>query len=171
MSRLSDSPQPKLSPEAQTVYDTVTASNSGLPSTFQTLYANPLVGSGLANLHSAVSESGLESWVTYTVALTVAHERENQALWDSMEPLAREAGVSDAVIAGIAAGTGPRGLLPKEGIWVHFAQEVLRDKMRNSTWQATNHLAGVEGAVALAFVTCYYDMMARLNKTIGLETA
>ena len=101
MSRLSASPQPKLSPEAQTVYDTVTASNSGLPSTFQTLYANPPVGSGLANLHSAVSKSGLESWVTYTVALTVAHERENQALWDSMEPLARESGVSDAVIAGI----------------------------------------------------------------------
>ena len=50
MSRLSASPQPKLSPEAQTVYDTVTASNSGLPSTFQTLYANPPVGSGLANL-------------------------------------------------------------------------------------------------------------------------
>ena len=50
MSRLSASPQPKLSPEAQTVYDTVTASNSGLPSTFQTLYANPPVGSGMANL-------------------------------------------------------------------------------------------------------------------------
>jgi hypothetical protein len=118
-----------------------------------------------------MSQTGLETWVTYTVALTVAKERENQALWDSMEPLALEAGVSDVVIAGIAAGTGPRGLLPKEGIWVHFAQEVLRGKMRDSTWQATNHLAGDEGAVALAFTTCYYDMMARLNNAIGLETA
>jgi hypothetical protein len=171
MSRLSTSPQPKLSPAAQTVYDTVTAANSGLPSTFQSLFTNPPVGLGLANLHSMMSQTGLETWVTYTVALTVAKERENQALWDSMEPLAREAGVSDVVIAGIAAGTGPRGLLPKEGIWVHFAQEVLRGKMRDSTWQATNHLAGDEGAVALAFTTCYYDMMARLNNVIGLETA
>ena len=96
---------------------------------------------------------------------------EGGALWDSSVLLAREAGVSDAVIDGIAAGTGPRGLLPKEGIWVHFAQEVLRDKMRDSTWQATTHLVGHEGAVALAFTACYYDMMARLNRTFGLDTA
>ena len=101
----------------------------------------------------------------------VAHERENIALWDSFVPLAREAGVSEAVIDGISAGTGPRGLLPKEGIWVHFAQEVLRDKMRDSTWVATTHLVGDEGAVALAFTACYYDMMARLNRTFALETA
>jgi hypothetical protein len=113
----------------------------------------------------------LEPWVTLTVALTVAHERENEALWDSFVPLAREAGVSDAVINGIAAGTAPRGLLPKEGIWVHFAKELLQDKMRDSTWQAVTHLAGDEGAVGLAFTACYYDMMARLNRTFALDTA
>ncbi len=118
-----------------------------------------------------MGRTGLEPWVTLTVALTVAHERESQALWDSTVPLAREAGVSDAVIDGIAAGTGPRGLLPKEGIWVHFAQEVLRDKMRDSTWQATTHLVGDDGAVALSFTACYYDMMARLNRTFGLDSA
>ena len=101
----------------------------------------------------------------------MAHERENNALWDSFVPLAREAGVSDAVIDGIAAGTAPRGLLPKEGIWVHFTKEVLQDKMRDSTWQSTTHLVGDEGAVALAFTACYYDMMARLNRAFGLETA
>ncbi|MBT98588.1 MAG: hypothetical protein CL902_08165 [Dehalococcoidia bacterium] len=62
-------------------------------------------------------------------------------------------------------------MLPKEGIWVHFAKEVLQDKMRDSTWQATTHLAGDEGAAALAFATCYYDMMSRLNRTFGLESA
>ena len=54
---------------------------------------------------------------------------------------------------------------------MHFAQEVLRDKMRDSTWVATTHLVGDEGAVALAFTACYYDMMARLNRTFALETA
>ena len=171
MSRLSSTLNAKLSPEIQAKYESVTKSASGLSATFQALFANPRAASGLAGLHEAIGQIDLEPWVTYTVALTVAHERENIALWDSFVPLAREAGVSEAVIDGIAAGTGPRGLLPKEGIWVHFAQEVLRDKMRDSTWQATTHLVGDEGAVALAFTACYYDMMARLNRTFGLDTA
>lgn len=170
MSRLPTSLQVKLSPESQTLYERATA-DSGMAATFQALFANPSAGAGLAGLDSAVSQVGLEPWVTLTVALTVAHERDNQALWDSFEPLARKAGVSDAVIDGIAAGTAPRGLLPKEGIWVHFAKEVLQDKMRDSTWQSTTHLVGDEGAVALSFTICYYDMMARLNRAFGLETA
>ena len=171
MSRLSSSLNAKLSPEIQAKYESVTKSASGLSATFQALFTNPRAASGLAGLHEAIGQIDLEPWVTYTVALTVAHERENIALWDSFVPLAREAGVSEAVIDGIAAGTGPRGLLPKEGIWVHFAQEVLRDKMRDSTWVATTHLVGDEGAVALTLTACYYDMMARLNRTFALETA
>lgn len=171
MSRLSSTLNAKLSPEIQAKYESVTKSASGLSATFQALFTNPRAASGLAGLHEAIGQIDLEPWVTYTVALTVAHERENIALWDSFVPLAREAGVSEAVIDGIAAGTGPRGLLPKEGIWVHFAQEVLRDKMRDSTWVATTHLVGDEGAVALTLTACYYDMMARLNRTFALETA
>ena len=171
MSRLPTTLQPKLSSEMQTKYERATKAGSGLAATFQALFANPEVGSGLADLHEAAGRAGLEPWVTLTVALTVAHERDSETLWDSFVPLAREAGVSDAVIDAIAAGTAPRGLLPKEGIWVHFAQEVLRDKMRDSTWQATTHLVGDEGAVGLAFTACYYDMMARLNRSFGLDTA
>ncbi len=171
MSRLPTSPHSKLPSEAQSAYDRVVSSESGLAITLQSLFANPQVGVGMATLQTAVNQTGLEPWVIFTVALTVAHERDNQTLWESFEPMAREAGVSNAVIEGIAAGTAPRGLLPKEGIWVHFAKEVLQDKMRDSTWQATTHLAGDEGAVALAFTTCYYDMMARLNRTFGLESA
>ena len=171
MTRVPPNLETKLSAEMQTKFDAATKPASGMPATFQALFANPEVGSGLAGLHEVLGRTGLEPWVTLTVALTVAHERESQALWDSTVPLAREAGVSDAVIDGIAAGTGPRGLLPKEGIWVHFAQEVLQDKMRDSTWQATTHLVGDEGAVALSFTACYYDMMARLNRTFGLDSA
>ena len=171
MTRVPPNLETKLSAEMQTKFDAATKPASGMPATFQALFANPEVGSGLAGLHEVLGRTGLEPWVTLTVALTVAHERESQALWDSTVPLAREAGVSDAVIDGIAAGTGPRGLLPKEGIWVHFAQEVLRDKMRDPTWQATTHLVGDDGAVALSFTACYYDMMARLNRTFGLDSA
>jgi 4-carboxymuconolactone decarboxylase len=171
MSRIQSAQESKLSPDMQAKYEAATKAATGLPATFHSLFANPQIGSGLAELHQATGRADLEPWVTLTVALTVAHERDNQSLWDSFEPLAREAGVSDVVIDGIAAGTAPRGLLPKEGIWVHFTKEVLQDKMRDSTWQSTTHLVGDEGAVALAVTAYYYDMMARLNRTLDLDTA
>ena len=171
MSRLSATLKPQIPSEMQISYERVTNAGSGLTATFQALFANSQVGSGLAGLDEIVGRIDLEPWVTLTVALTVAHERDSGTLWASFVPLAREAGVSDAVIDGIAAGTAPRGLLPKEGIWVHFALEVVRDQMRDSTWQAVTHLVGDEGAVGLAFTACYYDMMARLNRTFALDAA
>ena len=171
MSRLPPTLQSQISSEMQIKYARVTNAGSGLPATYQTLFANAQVASGLADLDEITGQIKLEPWITLTVALTVAHERNSGALWDSFEPLARKAGVSDAVISGIADGTAPRRLLPKEGIWVHFALEVVRDQMRDATWQAVTHLVGDEGAVGLAFTACYYEMMARLNRTFALDTA
>jgi len=169
MPRLPLSLQTQLSSEMQIKYDRVTKVDSGLSTTFQGLFAHPQIASGLADLDQLVGKISLEPWVTLTVALTVIHERNSGGLWDSIEPLARDAGVSDTVIDGIDKGTAPRGLLPKEGIWVHFAQEVLRDKMRDSTWQAATHLVGDDGVVALSFTVCYYDMMVRLNRTLAVD--
>lgn len=67
-----------------------------------------------------------------TGALTVATEVDHRALWEAFEPRVREAGVRAAVIDAIAAGTGPRGLLPKEGIWASFTMEVLRSQVRDT---------------------------------------
>jgi len=80
MPRLSSTPHGKLSPEIQTKYESVTKSASGLSATFQALFANPRAASGLAGLHETIGQIDLEPWVTYTVALTVAHERESIAL-------------------------------------------------------------------------------------------
>ena len=48
MSRLSTTLELKLSAEMQSKYETATKSASGLPATFQALFANPQAGSGLA---------------------------------------------------------------------------------------------------------------------------
>ena len=169
MSRLPLTQKSQAPPEFQSKYARVTEGSSGLAKTYRALFANPPVASKLSDLDELVGQGCLEPWITYTVALTVAHERSSSNLWDSFEPLARESGVSQAVIDGIAAGTAPRGLLPKEGIWVHFTLEVIRDQVRDSTWQAVTHLVGDNGAVSLAFTACYYEMMVRLNSTFALD--
>ena len=170
MSRLPLTLESQMSPQMQSNYGRVTEAKSGLAATFRALFTNPQVASRLADLDDVVAQGNLEPWITHTVALAVAHERDSGTVWNSFEPLAREAGVSNAVIDGIAAGTAPRGLLPKEGIWVHFALEVIRNQMRDSTWQAVTHLVGDKGAVSLAFTACYYEMMARLNSTFALDS-
>jgi len=171
MSRLQPTPITQTPMETQPRYAMITEVESGLGSTYKALFANPQIASKLAELDEIISQGDLEPWIKFTVALTVAKERDVTALWDSFEPLARKSGVSDAVINGIAAGTAPRRLLPKEGIWIQFTLEVIRNQMRDSTWQATTHLVGDSGAARLAFIACYYEMMARLNRSFGLETA
>ena len=91
------------------------------------------MASGIARSQELIDALELESWVTHTVGLTVAHEREDKCLWDAILPLAWDAGVMEPVIAGIAGGTGSRGLLPKDGIWVQFTLDVLRGSMKDST--------------------------------------
>ena len=171
MPRLDITPETQVPPEVRPRYAQVTAVQSGLAATFRALFVNPQVANGLAGLDELVGQCDLEPWITYTVALAVAHEQDSANLWNAFEPLASEAGVRDAVVDAIAAGTAPRGLLPKEGIWVHFALEVIRNKVRDSTWQAVTHLVGDAGAVSLAFTACYYEMMGRLNSSFGLDTA
>ena len=172
MTRLPLVLEPQVPPDLKVAYREVSQPESELATTYQALFASPLIASQLASLDDLLRDRvGLEPWVRLTVALTVAHERDNQALWASLEPLAREAGVRDTVIDAIAAGTAPRGLLPKEGIWAHFAKEVLSNQVRDSTWQAITHLVGDTGAINLAITICYYEMMARLNGTFALETA
>ena len=172
MARLPLVLEPQVPPDMKTAYQGVSQAESGLTATYQVLFASPVTASQLANLDELLRDQvGLEPWVRLTVALTVAHERDNQALWASLVPLAREAGVKDTVIEAIAAGTAPRGLLPKEGIWAHFAKEVLSNQVRDSTWQAIAHLVGDTGAINLAITVCYYEMMARLNGAFALETA
>ena len=169
MSRLTLTQITQVPPEMQSRYTRVTDVGSGLTDTYRALFANPQVACRLADLDELVGQGDLEPWITYTVALTVAHERNSETLWSSFESLAREAGVSNGVIDGIASGTAPRGLLPKEGIWVHFTLEVIRNQLRDSTWQAVTHLVGDAGAVNLAFTACYYEMMARLNSAFALD--
>ena len=172
MARLPETQAAHLPPNLQSVYGKATGPGSGLAATYKALFNHPDAAQSVAGLDQWLREqSGLDDWILLTVALTVAHERGSATLWESFEPLARQAGVNEAVIDGIAAGTAPRRLLPKDGIWVQFALEVLRNEVRDSTWAAVTHLVGDTGVISLALATTYYEMMAKLNSAFALESA
>ena len=169
MARLPIVTEEQVSPHTLPAYQKIARTESGLSATYQALFNSPELASTLVGLHELVDDPAtIEPWVRLTVALTVAKEAGSQGLWECFEPQARQAGVREAVIDAINDGTAPRGLLPKEGIWAQFAIEVLRNQVRDSTWQAVTHLAGDSGAVNLAITVCYYEMMARLNHALAV---
>ena len=92
MPRLTLTPETPVPQELQARFDKVTAPGSGLADTYRALFANPRVASGLADLDELVGQCDMELWITYTVALAVAHERNSVSIWNAFEPLAREAG-------------------------------------------------------------------------------
>lgn len=170
MTRLPLVTEEQVSPNWITAYQNVARSESGLSTTFRALFNNPKIASHLADLDALVSDAAeLETWVRLTVALTVSKELGSQALWEAFEQQAREAGIRGAVIDAISAGTAPRKLLPKEGIWIQFAIEVMRNQVRDSTWQAVTHLIGDAGAVILTTAVYYYEIMARINQVLALD--
>lgn len=170
MPRLPLATEDQIPPNLVSTYQKIAGTETGLSATFQTLFNSPRLALHLVGLDEFVNDTAaLEPWVRLTVALTVAKDADNQALWDAFEPQARQAGIRDAVIDAINSGRAPRGLLPKEGIWAQFAIEVLRNQVRDSTWQAVTHLIGESGAINLATAVCYYQMMARLNQALALD--
>ena len=136
---------------------------------FKTLLTNRIVATEIARIKETIGELGLEPWVTYTIGLTVVGHYHDRKLWDSILPLAEQAGVKESVITSLKTGLGPRGLLPKDAIWVQFTKDMLSGSMKDTVWQAAVHLVGDSGVVGLAFTVCYFDMLVRMNQVFALN--
>ena len=75
----------------------------------------------------------------------------------------REEGVSEDTIRAIGQGTAPHGLSGDEELVVRFAQELLRDrKISDATFDSVKDRFGVQWAVELAGIVCYYVMLGYL---------
>jgi 4-carboxymuconolactone decarboxylase len=105
-------------------------------------------------------DSGIALLVKEITCLAVARALNCQLEWSVHEPMSRRAGVREEAIQGIKH-RDLSGLRPDEREIVDYAWEVLRDDVRDETWQAIARRMGAAGAVNLtiqiAFVAliCY----------------
>jgi hypothetical protein len=75
----------QVSPAMKLAYRRAVQPDFGLTATYQALFTSPGIASQLANLDAQLRDQvSLEPWVRFTVALTVAHERDNQVLWRAL---------------------------------------------------------------------------------------
>ena len=153
------------------VYDRIAESRGSVGNVFRAMLNSP----DAAEVVAAVGEyarygSALDPVAREIAVLSTARENGNDYEWAHHEPLAREAGVSDATIEAIRSGRAPMGLPPKEGIFAQAARELVRDgTLGDPTYQAVEHLIGRRGAVDLVVTVGYYTMLSRAIRALGVE--
>jgi len=171
MARLPYISKEQLAPSRQEIYDQIQQKRGYLPRPFAVLLNQPPAAARVAALGEYVRfDSWLDPVVRETTILATAREMNNQYQWTHHEPLARQAGVRDEVIDAIRERRGPKGLLPKEGVFIQYAQEMVRNgQVREATFQAVLHLLGREGTVDLTVTVAYYTMLAQVMAALEVE--
>ena len=152
-----DLPQDKHS-----LYDQMAAYRGHVARPFAALLNSPDVASSVALVGEQLRyiSPSIASEVREIITLTTAKALQCQYIWTHHCDSARQVGVRDEVVEAIRQGGRPRGLLPKESVFIQFAQELLEDKqVRDATYGAVEHLLGKQAVVDLVVTIGYYAML------------
>ncbi|MGE3536585.1 MAG: carboxymuconolactone decarboxylase family protein [Candidatus Tectimicrobiota bacterium] len=161
----------QLTPEQQGHFDAIAGSRGRVGSNFQALLNSPEAGGRFAafgeyvRFHGAVPERLKELAI-----ITAAREANNDYVWTAHERLARQQGVTDAIIQAIRSRTAPEGLSGHDAGVVRFAKELLtRHEISDETFNAMQQLLGNKGIMDLILLIMYYHSLAHALQAIKLE--
>jgi 4-carboxymuconolactone decarboxylase len=113
--------------------------------------------------------TGLPKPLTELAILVAARRWSCQYEWFAHAPIAREAGVAEATIAAIAAGTKPAGLDADAAAVYEFCTNL--HKSGDAGEGPVAHIAarfGMKGVVDLVALTGYYSLLAMVLNTAGI---
>ena len=157
--------------DGRPAYDRFQQTRGYVSDAFKALFNHPQAAEAVAALGEYVRyNSTLEPAVREIAILATARELNSQYAWTHHEPVARQAGVRDEVIQAIRERRAPWGLPPKEGVWVRYAQELIRNhKVTDATHQAIVHLIGDQGAIDLAVTIGYFMLLGHLLAALEVD--
>ncbi len=160
-----------LSPEQRARIQLVVGPNGTVGRPFQVLLHSPEAAARYLSLSNYSREaSSIDPQTREMVILATAREWNSQFIWTAHEGLARRVGVDEHIITAIRDRKAPRGLLPKDAVFVQFTQELLRDrKVGDTTFQAVEHLVGPRGVVDLTLLVGSYTMQAHTLAALEVD--
>ena len=160
-----------LPEEQKPIFDRIAKTRGSVQNVFGALMNSPEAAQVVTSVGEYIRyKSKLDPAIRETAILTTAKELNNSYEWAQHEPVALEAGVRDEVIDAILSGKGPMGLPPKEGIFIQAAKELVRDATLNKkTFQALEHLLGVELTIDFLVTVGYYSMVARVISALEVD--
>ena len=171
MARLSYLSPENLPPDQRARVEDAARAVGGVGRPFQALLHSPEVAARYLSLTNYFREASiLDLRTREIVTLATAREWSSQFIWTAHEGAARRAGVPDKVILAIRDRTAPRGILPKDAVFIQYVQELLRSrKVTDATFQGVEHLVGAQGVVELTILIGYYTMQAHTLAALEVE--
>jgi 4-carboxymuconolactone decarboxylase len=159
-------PQPtmeQLNPEQQAVAaEVLKQSSAGLGGPYGMLIKSPeLLKRYLLMTDYLRQKTSLPHRLNEMAILLEARLWDAQYEWWAHEPLARKAGLSDAIIEDIRAGKRPRSMQPDEAIVYDVVTELLNKRqLSDDTFGKAKQILGEQQVVDLVAVTGFYVMVS-----------
>jgi 4-carboxymuconolactone decarboxylase len=153
----------QLSPEQKAVAEGVLKqSSAGLGGPYAMLINSPeLLKRYLLMTEYLRQKTSLPKHLNEMAILLEARIWDAQYEWWVHEPLARKAGLSDAIIKDIRDGKRPASLKPDEAVVYDFVTELLNKKqLSDETFARAKQILGEQQVVDLAAVTGFYVMVS-----------
>ena len=172
MSRLPDLRRDQLDPAGQEVWDLVVGTRGsqlvtdagGLVGPFNAFVHAPDIGRHLASLGAALRfGTSIERRLTELAIITVGSRWKAEFEWWAHARMAREHGVSDAVVHAIGRGDDPPFSADDERIVYAVARELtLTGQLSQESYTAAHGLLGDAGLVELVSLCGYYSLISYL---------
>jgi 4-carboxymuconolactone decarboxylase len=153
----------QLNPEQQAVASEVLKqSSAGLGGPYGMLIKSPeLLKRYLLMTEYLRQKTSLPHRLNEMAILLEARLWDAQYEWWAHEPLARKAGVPDAIIEDIRAGKRPAAMQPDEAIVYDVVTEILnRRQLSDETFARAKQILGEQQVVDLVAVTGFYVMVS-----------
>jgi 4-carboxymuconolactone decarboxylase len=153
----------QLSPEQKAVAEGVLKqSSAGLGGPYAMLITSPeLLKRYLLMTEYLRQKTSLPKRLNEMAILLEARIWDAQYEWWAHEPLARKAGVPEAIILAIRDGKRPASLQPDEAIVYDFVTELLHKRsLSDETFAKAKQILGEQQVVDLAAVTGFYVMVS-----------
>jgi 4-carboxymuconolactone decarboxylase len=159
-------PQPKmeeLSPEQQAVAaDVLKQSSAGLGGPYGMLIKSPeLLRRYLQMTDYLRQKTALPHRLNEMAILLEARLWDAQYEWWAHEPLARKAGLSDAIIAALREGKRPDAMQPDEAVVYDVVTELLvKRQLSDDTFGKAKQILGEQQTIDLVAVAGFYVMVS-----------
>jgi 4-carboxymuconolactone decarboxylase len=171
MARVPFAERSKMTSEGQAVWDDIENSRGGVARNYAALLNNPEAAKHMAVLGGyARYQTPLNPRVKALAVLTAAREACGHYVWTVNQRAAKEANLSDDVIAAIREYRAPVGLEQQDAIVVQFVLELLRHhRICAGTYDALQDSIGNDGVIDVLVVVGYYHSLAHSLQALEVE--
>ncbi|MDA0734772.1 MAG: carboxymuconolactone decarboxylase family protein [Chloroflexi bacterium] len=171
MARVPFAQRDTMTPDGQQVWDEIEGSRGGVARNYAAVLNNPQAAKAYATLGGyARFETPLDPRVKALAVLTAAREACGHYVWTVNQRAAKEASISDDIIAAIREYRAPVGLDAKDAAVVQFVLEILRQhRVSDATYDALRSLIGDPAIIDMMVVVSYYHGLAHLLQALDVE--